>query len=227
MGNVAIILARGGSKRISRKNILPFLGKPIIAYTIETAIASKLFDEVMVSTDDDEIRDIAMQYGAKVPFLRSSENASDFATTIDVVKEVQQTYFEKFNKEFENICCLYATSPFTTIKDLKAGLTLLEKSEAQTVFPIMQFSYPIQRSLSLSENGIVNMIQPEHLNTRTQDLEKSFHDAGQWYWMKKDVNSLFTEASKAIVLSEMEGQDIDTVDDWKLAELKYELLKFK
>lgn len=227
MANLAVILARGGSRRIPRKNICSFVGKPIIAYAIQVAIASDLFEEVMVSTDDDEIRDIALKFGAKVPFLRSKENSSDFATTLDAVKEVLHDYSTKLDREFDNVCCLYATSPFTKIEDLKSGLVLLGEEDIQTVFPVVQYSFPIQRSLRLSEKGMIKMVSPEYKNSRTQDLERTFHDAGQWYWMKKNVNSLYTESSKVIIMSEMYAQDIDTHEDWKLAELKYKLLKLK
>ena len=226
MGNICIIPARGGSKRIPRKNIKPFLGKPIIAYSIQAALDSGLFDEIMVSTDDNEIAEIAKQYGAKVPFLRSEKNSDDFATTFDVIEEVINSY-KANGVEFENLCCLYSCAPFVTGETLKSAKKLLIEKKFDTVFPILAFSFPIQRALRKSA-GKISMIQEEHLTTRSQNLEERYHDAGQFYW----CNSLKLLASKkiltsntgGIIISELEAQDIDTETDWKLAELKYQLL---
>lgn len=225
MARLAIIPARGGSKRILRKNIKDFLGKPIIAYAIETALESGLFDEVMVSTEDDEVSEIAKQYGAVVPFMRSKDNANDFATTIDVLKEVESQYLQKFNKVFEIICCLYPTAPLIQMKELKEGLNLLLEKNFDTVFPVVAFSYPVWRGLEIA-NGKTKMIWPEYTKSRSQDLKKVFHDAGQWYWYKsaKVNNTLFTKNTASIILKEDEVQDIDTLTDWKLAEMKYRLL---
>ncbi len=230
MRNICIIPARGGSKRIPKKNIKNFLGKPIIAYSIETAIKSKLFDEVMVSTDDKEIADIAQQYGAKVPFYRSKKNSDDFATTFDVIEEVL-TEYGKINKTFNNACCIYSCAPFVTDKKLTEAFNKLKNNQFDTVFPIMEYGFPIQRAVKLNKDDKLDMFNPEHLNTRSQDLEKSYHDAGQFYWMNVktilEKKKLITDNTGAIVISELEGQDIDNLSDWKIAEMKYKLLNNK
>lgn len=227
MKNLAIIPARGGSKRIPRKNIKDFLGKPIIAYSIETAIESGLFSEVMVSTDDNEIAEIAKKYGAKVPFLRSEKTANDFAHIADVITEVLDTY-KSLNQEFDNFCCVFSTAPFIKKVRLKEGLDMMINSNFDSVFPVLKFSYPIQRALKI-ENEKVSMILPENFNKRSQDLMPAYHDSGQFYWMKTQEfykqKSLFAENSGAIVLSEKEVQDIDTQEDWEVAEMKYKILK--
>lgn len=227
MKNLAIIPARGGSKRIPRKNIKVFLGKPIIAYSIEAALNSQLFDEVMVSTDDDEIATIAIQYGANVPFLRSEVNANDFATTMDVLNEVEKMYKEKENKTFDFICCIYPTAPLIQPSDLKKGYDLMLEKEYDTVYPIVSFGYPVWRGIKFNERGKTQLVWEQFKNSRSQDLEPVYHDAGQWYWYnpQKVKDSLFTNNSSAIVLTEDKVQDIDTIIDWKLAEIKYELLQ--
>jgi pseudaminic acid cytidylyltransferase len=228
MAKLCIIPARGGSKRIPRKNIRDFLGRPIIAYSIEAAIMSNLFDVIMVSTDDSEISEVAIKYGAEVPFLRSEENSNDHATTAEVIREVIDKY-AKINQEFEYICCCYPTAPLMTCDRLIKGFQKLQFNNVNSVFPIVAFGYPIYRSLKLDENGLVSMNWPENLNTRSQDLPKAFHDAGQWYWIK--TNSFLTsekilgEKSYGLELNELEVQDIDNETDWKLAELKYELIQ--
>lgn len=227
MPNLAIIPARGGSKRIPGKNIKSFLGKPIIAYSIEAALSSGLFDEVMVSTDDLEIAAIAIAYGATVPFMRSDKTATDFATTFDVIQEVVKEY-ELVGKSFEFTCCIYACAPFVTNEKLINSFQILKQNNFDSVFPIMPYGFPIQRALRKEENK-VNFFYPEFSLSRSQDLEKSFHDAGQFYWMNTAVclekKQMLTNNSGSIVLSELEGQDIDNEVDWKLAELKYELLQ--
>lgn len=226
MTNLAIIPARGGSKRIPRKNIKDFLGKPIIAYSIEAALNSELFDEVMVSTDDNEIAEVALKYGAKVPFFRSNKNSGDFSTTMDVIKEVISEYKIKFNTDFENGCCIYPTAPLLKIEHLKNGYSKLILNDYSTVFSAVEFSYPIWRGLSINEDSVATMIWPQHLNDRSQDLQKVYHDAGQWYWFKtKELSdSFFSEKSAIFKLDETEVQDIDNLTDWKLAELKYKIL---
>jgi pseudaminic acid cytidylyltransferase len=226
MGNLAIIPARGGSKRIPRKNIKDFLGKPIIAYSIEAALNSELFDEVMVSTDDNEIAEVALKYGAKVPFFRSIKNSDDFSTTIDVIKEVISEYKQSINADFENGCCIYPTSPLLKIDHLKNGYNKLITNDYSTVFSAVEFSYPIWRALSINDDSIAKMIWPQHLNDRSQDLQKVYHDAGQWYWFKiKELTDSFFSGKSAIVkLNETEVQDIDNLTDWKIAELKYKTL---
>ena len=225
MGNICIIPARGGSKRIPRKNIKEFIGKPIIAYSIKAALDSGLFDEVMVSTDDVEIADIAKKFGAKVPFMRSAKNSDDFATTFDVIEEVIQVYKTQ-GKRFENICCIYSCAPFITSEILLKAYDLLIQKKFDTVFPIIAYSFPIQRALRVNQ-GKVLMILKDNLNIRSQDLEKSFHDAGQFYWCntKQLLSSekLITLNSGGIEISELDAQDIDNEMDWNLAELKYQL----
>lgn len=227
MSKIAIITARGGSKRIPRKNIKDFLGKPIIAYSIESALKSELFDEVMVSTDDKEIAEIALQYGAKIPFIRSEKNADDFASTVDVLLEVLEEY-KKRGQEFDFGCCIYPTAPFVNEEVLNKSYSLLISNQFDTVFPVVKFGFPIQRAIKLSESKRMDMFQPEHKKTRSQDLEPAFHDSGQFYWFSVerilDQKQLWTDNTGVVVMSEMQTQDIDNPDDWKLAELKYKLL---
>jgi len=222
MSNIAIIPARGGSKRIPRKNIKDFLGKPVIAYSIEAALESHLFDEVMVSTDDKEIAEVAIQFGAKVPFMRSKKNAGDVAVLAQVVKEVKDVYILK-ERVFENICCILPTAPLIQVKDLKSSFERLIREKADKITPIVRYTYPIQRALKLV-NGEIKMIQPEFFKTRSQDLEPTYYDAGQFYWMK------FIEPKGYIrkigyELLESKVQDIDTEEDWRLAELKFKAME--
>ena len=223
---LAIITARGGSKRIPRKNIRDFLGKPVIAYVIDASIKSNLFEEVMVSTDDSEIAEVAQKYGARVPFMRSAENSDDFATTDDVLVEVLEEY-KKLGKNFEYACCLYPTAPFVTPQRLQQAFKLLVESQADSVFPVVAFSYPIWRSLRI-ENGRLVMNFPENLNKRSQDLAIAYHDAGQFYFFRVEnfltKRKIFSDFSLPLLVSELEAQDIDNETDWKLAELKYRLL---
>lgn len=227
MSKAAIITARGGSKRIPHKNIKEFCGKPIIAYSIEAAKAAGSFDEIMVSTDDPEIAEIAKKYGAKVPFMRSAENADDFATTRDVVREVLEQYAEQ-GQYFEAVCCIYPTAPFITGKRLAEAMNLLEEKAADSVFPVVAFSFPPQRSIVLQE-GRAAFKWPEHALTRSQDLEPFYHDCGQFYCLNTkafaEQNLLIMEKTYPVILDEMEVQDIDNETDWKLAELKFQLLR--
>ena len=224
MRNLCIIPARGGSKRIPRKNIKDFLGKPIIAYSIEAALNSELFDEVMVSTDDAEIAEIAVRYGAKVPFMRSEEKANDVATTYEVIEEVIQCYIDQ-GRNFENVCCIYPCAPFVSIEKLEEAHKKLDQFNA--VFPIVQYGFPIQRALKKDGNDKIDFIQPEFALSRSQDLNVSFHDAGQFYWLniKKmfENKSIMSDNTGSVVLSEMEVQDIDNEIDWHLAELKFKV----
>lgn len=227
MANLAIIPARGGSKRIPKKNIKIFLGKPIIAYSIEAALKTELFDEVMVSTDDEEIAEIAIRYGATVPFLRSHKNADDFATTFDVINEVVLK-FKSINKIFDYTCCIYACAPFVTKNKLSDAFDILQKESFDSVLPITPFGFPIQRAFKIDKNNKTAFFNPEFSLTRSQDLEQSYHDVGQFYWMNTNKclqkKAVITDNTGSIVISEMQAQDIDTELDWKLAELKYELL---
>lgn len=225
MKNLAIIPARGGSKRIPGKNIKDFLGKPIIARSIDTAIRSGLFDEVMISTDDVEIAAIGKHYGAKVPFIRSAKNADDHATTADVINEVLQEY-EKAGRSFQYACCIYPTAPLLKSDSLSKAFEVLKKQNYKTVFPVVAFGFPIWRSLNVVD-GKVNMFWPEHRHTRSQDLPRAWHDAGQFYWLDveafKKEPLLYSSNSGVIELSDLEVQDIDTPEDWKLAEFKARL----
>ena len=224
---LAIIPARGGSKRIPHKNIKPFLGRPIIAYSIEAALGTGLFEEVMVSTDDVEIAEIARQEGASVPFLRSTENANDYATLADVLVEVVNAYKGR-GDEFDLICCLLPTAPLISSEDVRSAYDQLVMSTFDSICPVVAFSYPILRSLSIDEKGNLNMNWPEYRFSRSQDLRPAYHDSGTFYWIKtssllKD-KKLLSENGTAIVLDEFRVQDIDTDTDWALAEMKYKLL---
>lgn len=224
---ICIIPARGGSKRIPRKNIKSFLGKPIIAYSIESALSSKLFDEVMVSTDDKEIAEIAKDYGASIPFLRSAENANDFATTVDVLHEVLDNY-KKQGEVFDCACCFYPTAPFVSGSLLVKAYQKLIEEEYDTVFPIIPFTFPIQRGMKINEDKRIEMFNPEYLLVRSQDLEPAYHDTGQFYWFRVEKllaeNKLLTNNTGYVILSAIEAQDIDNLEDWDIAEFKYKYL---
>ena len=226
MKTLAIITARGGSKRIPRKNIKEFCSKPIIAYSIKAAIDSGVFDEVMISTEDEEIARISERYGAKIPFFRSEKTASDYATTTDVLMEVLDEY-EKRGMHYDMACCIYPTAPFITADRLKEAVEMLRESEADTLIPVVGFSYPPQRALVI-EDGRLVFKYPEYIVTRSQDLEKHYHDAGQFYVFKtkafKETGNLMKGNIVPMVLDEMEVQDIDTEQDWELAQVKYKLL---
>lgn len=224
---LAIITARGGSKRIPKKNIKYFCGKPIIAYSIEAALESKIFDEVMVSTDSEEIANVAIKYGAKVPFMRSSKNSDDFATTYDVLLEVINKYKEN-NKDFDYICCIYPTAPFVTAEKLKAAFNKFIESDADSLIPVVKFSFPPQRGFVINKENYLEYKWSENKNKRSQDLEHIYHDAGQFYFHKAAVFDVEkkTQNRKIIPfeLEETEVQDIDNITDWQLAELKYKFL---
>lgn len=226
MKAITIIPARGGSKRIPKKNIKSFLGKPIISYPIEAALKSKLFNEIMVSTDDEEIAEISKMLGASVPFLRSIKNSDDFATTVDVLLEVIEEY-KKRGKVFDYVCCIYPTTPFISPEKLNHSFKILIEKKAKSLIPIVRYSYPIQRALRI-ENDSLQYIYPENGSKRSQDLELTYHDAGQFYWIKTDVlvnqSSMVTDNSIAYEISELEVQDIDSETDWKIAEMKYQIL---
>lgn len=226
MSNLAIITARGGSKRIPKKNIRPFLGKPIIAYSIEVALKSGIFDEVMVSTDSQEIADIAVKYGSKVPFFRSAKNSDDHSTTADVIEEVLLEY-EKKGKGYDYVCCIYPTAPFVSAEKISESMKLLVSSKADSVLPVTNFSYPILRSLKIDNEGRLKMNWPENLNIRSQDLTPAYHDCGQFYCLNvKEFlvqKKLFMDNTLPIIISELEVQDIDNEEDWKIAEMKYKL----
>jgi len=227
MKRIAIIPARGGSKRIPRKNIKYFCGKPIIAYSIEAALKSNLFDKVLVSTDDKEIAEISIKLGAKVPFLRSKESSDDFSSTFDVLQEVL-VELKTFNEAYDYLCCIYPCAPLISTENICLSYDILIKNKFDSVFPILPFSVPIQRALTYKENK-VDFLNIDYSLSRSQDLEKNYHDAGQFYWLNTqiclDKKKIVTDNSGGIIISELEGQDIDNEIDWKLAELKYELLQ--
>lgn len=223
MSSLAIITARGQSKRIPRKNIRPFLGKPILQYSIEAALSSGVFTEVMVSTEDDEIAQIAAAAGAAVPFMRSSAAANDYATTDDVIREVLTSY-QALGKNFDTFCCIYPTAPFVTAQKLRTAMEMLK--EAESVMPVVAFSYPVQRGLSLDSQGHIGYKWPEYAAARSQDLEKIYHDCGQFYACRTEAffreGTTDTPGMIPLILPEMEVQDIDTLEDWDIAELKYQ-----
>lgn len=227
MHKIAIITARGGSKRIPRKNIREFCGKPILAYSIEAARESKLFDTVMVSTDDGEIAEIARRYGAEVPFYRSENTAGDFATTNDVLLEVLAEY-EKRGEHYELGCCIYPTAPFVTAEKLRDAAERLENSGADTLIPVVAFSYPPQRAMIVKEGRLV-FEYPQYLDSRSQDLEPHYHDVGQFYLFYTEAfkrnKKLMTGDILPYVVSELEVQDIDNLTDWEIAEMKFRFMK--
>ncbi|MCF8424754.1 MAG: pseudaminic acid cytidylyltransferase [Bacteroidia bacterium] len=223
---LVIIPARGGSKRIPRKNIKLFLGKPIIQYSIEAALNSNCFDEVMVSTDDKEIAEKSIELGAKVPFIRTDKNSNDFSTTADVIEEVIEQY-QLNGLKFKYVCCIYPTAPFITADKLQQALQIIKTQNATSVVSVVKYSFPILRSFNLKE-GYLNLNWPEYANKRSQDLPTAYHDAGQFYFLRVDdfmkSKKIFTEKTLGFELPETEVQDIDTEDDWKLAEIKYTFL---
>lgn len=226
MNNIAIIPARGGSKRIPKKNIREFLGKPIISYSIETAIKSGLFKEVMVSTDDQEIANLAIKNGAKVPFLRSTMNSNDFANTYDVIQEVILQY-EMNGEKYDNVCCIYPCAPLIIKSNLIQGYELLLEKNFDTVFPIVKYSTPIERALKIEKSKVI-MANKKYVISRSQDLDSYYFDAGQFYWMKintiKSNKNIYNDNTGAIVLDDLYAQDIDNETDWKIAEMKYNLI---
>ncbi len=223
---IAVITARGGSKRIPKKNIRDFHGKPIIAYSIEAALSAGIFEEVMVSTDSEEIADIARKYGAQVPFMRSAETSGDYATTADVLLEVLAEY-EKRGRSFQYLSCIYPTAPFVTAARLREAYDLIIEKKAMTVMPVVAFSYPPQRGYIMA-NDRLQMKWKENYNMRSQDLETMYHDCGQFYIYQTDYyqkkKGQIVEGIVPILVDELEVQDVDNEIDWKLAELKYSLL---
>jgi len=226
---IAVIPARGGSKRIPRKNIKDFFGKPLIAYSIEVALESKLFDKVIVSTDDEEIASIARKYGAEVPFLRPKELSDDFTGTQDVINHTIK-YFEKLGENYQYICTLYATTPLLQKEYLIEGYEKLKNSDAINSFSATSMPFPIQRTFKLNSKGRCQMFSPEHYMTRSQDLEEAYQDAGQFYWenrklAKESKNKIiFSNISIPIILPRHLVQDIDTLEDWERVEYMYQSL---
>ena len=221
---IAIITARGGSKRIPKKNIKNFCGKPIIAYSIEAAIKSQMFDEVMVSTDSEEIAEVARKYGAAVPFMRSEKTSDDFATTNDVLREVI-TEYKKRGKEFDIVVCIYPTAPFVTADKLKNAIEMMNRDGVDGVTPVVQYSFPPQRAFVVRDELLYYQF-PENRLKRSQDLEPIYHDCGQFYVMRTEniFNSDSAGGCAPLIVSELEVQDIDNETDWKLAEIKYRMM---
>lgn len=226
MSSIAIITARGGSKRIPGKNKKDFLGKPIMHYSIEAALSSGLFDEVMVSTDDEEIAWIAREAGANIPFMRSLSTSNDFATTDDVLLEVLSEY-EKRGRTFEYMACIYPTAPFVTAKKLQNAFRILKEHNASGVMPVVRFSFPPQRGMAVRDGKLV-YCYPENAAKRSQDLETIYHDCGQFYFYRTEeyrtCRGNLEDGYVPIIMPETEVQDIDNLSDWKLAEMKYKMM---
>lgn len=227
MNKICIITARGGSKRIPKKNIKEFCGKPIIAYSIEAALKSKLFDEVMVSTDDIEIAEVAKKYGASVPFMRSEKNSDDFAGTEDVILEVLDAY-KNNGKQYDYFCCLYPTAPFITSERLMlADENLSNNADANGIMSVVKFSFPPQRGF-IQQNSYLNFKWPKYKDARSQDLIPMYHDAGQFYIVKIEAfykyKTVIPTKMMLLELDELEVQDIDNISDWEVAEFKYSFL---
>ncbi|HGY9624957.1 pseudaminic acid cytidylyltransferase [Pseudomonas putida] len=224
---VAIIPARGGSKRIPRKNIKIFCGKPMIAWSIEAALKSGCFDKVIVSTDDDEIAEVALRWGAEVPFMRPKNLADDYTGTLPVIKQAIEAMASQ-QMIIDEACCIYATAPFVTADDLKRGAEILHERGSPYAFSVTSYPFPIQRAVRLNHEGHVSMFQPEHFLTRSQDLEEAYHDAGQFYWGKVSAwlaqVPFFCSDSVGVVLPRYRVQDIDTPEDWLRAEWMFKTI---
>jgi len=225
---LCVIPARGGSKRIPRKNIKEFDGKPMIAYSIEAALQSDCFDKVIVSTDDAEIAEVAKAYGAEIPFMRPEELSNDFAGTLPVIKHAVE-WFEGHDIAPEYVCCLYATAPFIQSQFIKDAFLQLKEQQTDYCFSVTGYSFPIQRAIKITEKGRVKMFYPQYFNTRSQDLEEAYHDAGQFYWGKAEAfkieKAIFSNDAVPYILPRYLVQDIDTSEDWTQAEMMHEVLK--
>lgn len=227
---IAVIPARGGSKRIPKKNIKLFHGKPLISYSIEAALNSEVFKKIVVSTDSEEIAEVAVKYGAEVPFIRPAALSDDYTGTADVIEHTVG-YFEALGHEFEYVCTIYATAPFLQAKYLRQGYELLVGSNAVNAFSCASMPFPVQRSFTVTKEGRAKMFYPEFYNTRSQDLEESYQDAGQFYWTNRErqkaspAGIMFGEQSIPVVIPRYLVQDIDTPEDWLRAELMYEVIK--
>lgn len=225
---LAVIPARGGSKRIPRKNIKPFCGKPMIAWSIEAALQSACFDQIIVSTDDAEIANVARQYGATVPFMRPVELSDDHTGTIPVIRHAVE-WFNAQGQTADQVCCLYATAPFVMAEDIRRGQDTLTDMGCDYAFSVTSYAFPIQRAIRITKQGRVEMFSPEHFATRSQDLEEAWHDAGQFYWGKADAwlhsKMIFSPTSAPIILPRHRVQDIDTPEDWRRAEWMFKAMQ--
>ena len=228
MTNIAIIPARGGSKRIPRKNIREFVNKPMIAYSIEAAFQSEVFNRVIVSTDDEEIADVARNYGAEVPFIRPVEFSGDYTGTTDVIQHAIR-WIREHDRDPLAVCCIYATAPLIQQSDLKKGLEILQGGRWEYVFSATNFGYPIFRGFKKQADQGLEMFFPEHFQTRSQDLPEAMHDAGQFYWGRSAAwmqgLRIFDRWSTIVELPRWRVQDIDTLDDWERAEVLYRLME--
>jgi N-acylneuraminate cytidylyltransferase len=224
---LAVIPARGGSKRIPRKNIMPFCGKPVIGWSIEAAFESGCFDNVVVSTDDEEIAEVGRSYGATVPFIRPAELSDDYTGTIAVVAHSIQWYLQQGTR-FDETCCIYATAPFVRSSDLRQGLDMLKKSGSDYAFSVTSYAFPIQRAIRIIGGDRVQMMDPVQFNTRSQDLEEAYHDCGQFYWGRSEAwlsgKPVFSSDAVPVVLPRYRVQDIDTPEDWIRAEIMFQAL---
>lgn len=225
---LAVIPARGGSKRIPRKNIKPFCGKPMIAWSIEAALASGCFDAVIVSTDDTEIAEVARHYGADVPFMRPAELSDDYAGTVPVIRHATE-WFIANGQAPDQVCCIYATAPFVTGEDIRRGFDALANNDCDYAFSVTSYAFPIQRAIRITPADRVEMFNPEHFNTRSQDLEEAYHDAGQFYWGRASAwlegKILFGTYSVPVKLPRHLVQDIDTPEDWERAEWLFKAMQ--
>jgi N-acylneuraminate cytidylyltransferase len=218
---IAVIPARGGSKRIPRKNIKPFCGQPMIAWTIQAAQESGCFDRIIVSTDDEEIAAVSQSFGAEIPFIRPANLSNDYTGTVPVMSHAVQWHLDN-GVEPSEVCCVYATAPFVQGVDLERGLSVLQETESEYAFSVTSYSFPIQRAIRITQESRIEMFYPEHLNTRSQDLEEAWHDAGQFYWGRSQAwlsgKPLFSRDSSPVILPRYRVQDIDTEEDWEHAE---------
>lgn len=225
--NFAIIPARGGSKRIPKKNIKSFCGKPMIAWSIEAAIRSQCFDQIIVSTDDPDIAEVAVQYGASVPFMRPADLANDQADIMLVLSHAVE-WMQGQDLIVDYVCCLNATAPFVRTEDIQKGLDVISETDSDYAVSVTSFPFPIQRAVRVVSSGHVEMFQPEHFHSHSQDLEEAFHDAGQFYWGKADswlaTKPLYSSKTLPVYLPRYRVQDIDTMEDWKSAELMFQFL---
>ena len=225
---LCVIPARGGSKRIPRKNIKSFCGQSMIGYSIKAAIASGCFDKIIVSTDDQEIAEVAKSFGAAVPFMRPDELANDYTATIPVIKHAIE-WFDDQGQSPSEVCCLYATAPFVQADSIRKAYKKMKQEKVDYCFTVTSFAFPIQRAIKITAENRIEMFYPEHFETRSQDLEESYHDAGQFYWGKaeafKQQKSLFSKSATPYILPQHLVQDIDTMEDWKKAELTYKIIQ--
>lgn len=226
---LAVIPARGGSKRIPLKNIKDFCGKPMISWAIEAARESRCFDRIIVSTDDAEIADISCHWGAEAPFVRPKALSDDYTGTIPVVAHAIDWYLKHTAEKPEEVCCVYATAPFVRPADLRQGHEALHHCGCDYAFSVTSFPFPIQRAVRINKDGRVEMFHPEHFNTRSQDLEEAYHDAGQFYWGRAEAwvegRTIFNSDAIPVLLPRHRVQDIDTIEDWRRAELMFTALR--